>query len=219
MKNAGSDLQDAEGSESGLSVSKVGEKVDGYETRGYKESGVNADAFQKGDEEDDEEEDKEVEKKEEKEDEDEVEKKEDKEEEKEDEDEVEKKEDKEEEKEDEDKKKKKGKKEVEIPSFFKKSVEEVETLVKSISAMQEQINSLSQAVKELSEMPASSKGIMYNDVKPLKKSSEPEMLSKSEVANKLYELQKGGREISTDEIVMVELGSVEMANAIAKKYL
>jgi flagellar biosynthesis GTPase FlhF len=207
MQNAGSDLQQAESTEEGLSTTKVGEKVEGYETRGYKETGVNSAAFQKADEEE----------------EDEVEKKEEKEEEKEEE--VEKKEEKEEEEEDEEdeekkkKSKKAVKKEVELPSFFKKSAEEVESLVKSISAMQEQINSLSQAVKELSETPVESKGIAYNSVKPLKKSAEVEMLSKSEVVNKLFELQKSGKDVSTDEIVMAELGSVEMANAIAKKYL
>jgi hypothetical protein len=221
MQNAGSDLQQAESTEEGLSTTKVGEKVEGYETRGYKETGVNSAAFQKADEEEEDEVEKKEEKEEEKEEE--VEKKEEKEEEKEEE--VEKKEEKEEEEEDEEdeekkkKSKKAVKKEVELPSFFKKSAEEVESLVKSISAMQEQINSLSQAVKELSETPVESKGIAYNSVKPLKKSAEVEMLSKSEVVNKLFELQKSGKDVSTDEIVMAELGSAEMANAIAKKYL
>jgi len=238
--NAGTELQPPAETESGLESSTVSERPEGLDTRGYKESGVNAKAFQKADE-DEAEEKKEKEEKEEtkKSDEDEREKKR-----KElfakfkkadDEDEKnrfekfekaemekadhEKEETEEEEVEEKAKKKMKKCDEEDKKEEVEKSVKMDDSLKKSFEEMQEQIKSLSQAVKDLSEMPVPAKGVMFNNMKPLKKSDESEVLSKSEIVNKLFELQKSGKDISTEEIVKAELGSDESANAIAKKYL
>lgn len=214
LKNAGSELQEAVPSEKGeLPVESASENPEGYTTRGYKEKGVNAPAFQKADEEEEGEEDDEKKKKkvkvkvEEK-----VEKSE-----KDESEELEKSEEKEELEKSEEKEQKEEVKD--LSEELKKSEEKNEALVKSIEAMQEQIKTLAESVKELSESPAQPKGMMYNQFKPLKKSEETEMLSKSDVVNKLFELQKSGKDISTEDIVKAELGSDEAANAIARKYL
>jgi hypothetical protein len=135
----------------------------------------------------------------------------------------------EEEDEDEDKKKKKDEEKVEKKEDkedkedkdLKKSYEiENEELKKSLNSMKEEIASLSVQVKELSNAPVEAKGRMFNNVKPLHKSSEYEALTKSQIANKLLDLYKSGdKDITTEEIAKVELGTDEAAQEMAAKYL
>ena len=102
----------------------------------------------------------------------------------------------------------------------KKSVEEENKLSKSMEALQAQVNELSKAVKDLMDSPNERKGFDYKNIKTLKKSAEEgeELLSKSEVAGKLLDLQKSGKDVAVEDIIKVDLGTDTTANAIAKKY-
>ncbi len=102
----------------------------------------------------------------------------------------------------------------------KKSVEEENKLSKSIETLQAQVNELSKAVKDLMDSPNERKGFDYKNIKTLKKSAEEgeELLSKSEVAGKLLDLQKSGKDVAVEDIIKVDLGTDTTANAIAKKY-
>lgn len=95
---------------------------------------------------------------------------------------------------------------------LKKSVDAMESLMKSyvdekIAPMQSQLASILDAVNKLSNSPAPAKGISYKDVAPLQKSTERgEPLSKSEVADKLFELKKSGTRVDSADIARAEMG-------------
>jgi hypothetical protein len=112
-------------------------------------------------------------------------------------------------------------KSVEELQSLKKSVEGVDALVKSIveeklAPVQAQLTSILDAVKKLADAPIPAKGTSYKDVAPLKKSDErAEMLSKSEVASKLWELKKSGTKVDSVDITKAETGH-DLEKIIAK---
>lgn len=185
-----------------------------------------ADKEEKEEKEEDEKEEKKVEKKEEKE--------EDKEEEKEEKKEMEKgvldeaeekkvvkKEEKEEKEEKKEDKKEEKEEKKEFP--FKKSLEDQEALLKSyvdskISGFESKLTQLTDMVAKLADQPVERKGIAAGQFAPLKKSEDTRILSKSDVASKLFELKKSGKLVETSDIVKAETGSSEDLRTIVDKY-
>lgn len=152
-------------------------------------------------------------------------------------DEAEKSEDKKEDKKDEDKKedkddKKEDDKEDKAP--WMKSVEEVETLKKSVEAQEELMKSyidskiapienrmsdILNAIKEISDTPVARKSVP-SDIQPLTKSimDGPAPLNKSEVIDKMLELKKNGTNVPTDDITRAELGGPTDLDNFVSKY-
>ena len=139
-----------------------------------------------------------------------------------------KKEDKDDKKEDKDDKKEDDK------APWMKSVEEVETLKKSVEAQEELMKSyidskiapiesrmtdILTAIKEISDTPVERKSVP-SDIQPLTKSvmDGPEPLNKSEVINKMFELKKSGTSVPTEDITRAELGSPADLDSFVTKY-
>lgn len=127
-------------------------------------------------------------------------------------------EDKEEEKEDEDKKEKK--------EDMKKSLQESETLMKSyvdnkFSALEERLSKMAEMMESIADAPVERKGVP-SGVKPLHKSADHEVeetLTKSSVADKLFELKKSGTHVDSSDIFSVETSkNYNQLKAIADKY-
>lgn len=109
-------------------------------------------------------------------------------------------------------------------SAMKKSLEASEELMKSyvdskIAPIEDKINSILNAVKELSDMPVARKSIPFN-AQPLTKSELDgvQPLNKSEVINKMLELKKNGVPVPTDDITRVELGGPVDLEKFVNKY-
>lgn len=132
----------------------------------------------------------------------------------------------------EDKDDKKEDKEDKAP--WMKSVEEVETLKKSVEAQEELMKSyidskiapienkmsdILNAIKEISDTPVERKSVPSN-VQPFTKSvmDGPEPLNKSEVIDKMLELKKNGQNVPTDDITRAELGSPADLDNFVTKY-
>lgn len=105
---------------------------------------------------------------------------------------------------------------------LKKSQEESETLFKSyvdqkISPLEKQLSTILDAVNKLANQPVAPKGATAKMV-PLKKSDDSEVapLSKSDVANKLFDLKKSGSSVDSLDIAKAELG--QDLQVITKKY-
>lgn len=115
-----------------------------------------------------------------------------------------------------------------------KSVEEVETLKKSVEAQEELMKSyidskiapienkmsdILNAIKEISDTPVERKSVP-SDIQPLTKSvmDGPEPLNKSEVINKMLELKKNGSHVPTDDITRAELGGPADLDSFVTKY-
>jgi hypothetical protein len=130
--------------------------------------------------------------------------------------------------EDEEKKKEEIKKEEEAHKMdhgeMKKSVEQAETLMKSyvdarLNPIEEKINGLFGLVKELADTPVPAKSVSYKNVTPLNKSEdEVQPLSKSQVANKLFELKKSGTTVDSSDIARAETGGPADLQQISSKY-
>lgn len=112
-------------------------------------------------------------------------------------------------------------KSVEELQGLKKSVDGMDALMKSyvdekLAPVQAQLTTILDAVKKLADSPVPAKGTSYKDVAPLKKSDERgEMLSKSEVASKLWELKKSGTKVDSVDITKAETGH-DLEKIIAK---
>lgn len=106
---------------------------------------------------------------------------------------------------------------------MKKSIEDSETLMKSyvdekMLSLEEKLSKMAAAIEALADTPVERKGVPAG-VAPLHKSAdEVEPLSKSDVANKLFELKKSGQEIDSSDIFRVETGNQLTVNEIANKY-
>jgi hypothetical protein len=106
---------------------------------------------------------------------------------------------------------------------MKKSLKNSESLMKSyvderFSSLEKTISKLAAAVESIADAPVQRKGIPAG-VAPLRKSSEEtESLSKSEVANKLFELKKTGKHVDSADIFKVETGNNLTVLEIANKY-
>lgn len=106
---------------------------------------------------------------------------------------------------------------------MKKSLESMENLMKSyvdekITPLEEKMNSILTAVKELSDMPVERAGVPANAT-PLQKSIEVEPLSKSAVIDKLLELKKSNSSsVPTEDVTRAELGGPADLETLINKY-
>lgn len=106
---------------------------------------------------------------------------------------------------------------------MKKSIDESEALIKSyvdekMGSLEEKLSKMAAAIEALADAPVGRKGVPAG-VAPLHKSAdEVEPLSKSEVAGKLFELKKSGRDVDSSDIFRVETGNDITVNEIATKY-
>jgi hypothetical protein len=99
-----------------------------------------------------------------------------------------------------------------------------EDLIKSyidgkFSDLDKKIEAISQVVAKMADAPVQAKGVP-SGIRPLAKSDEREVqpLAKSEVANKLLELKKSGKDIDSVDIITVETGSDLSVRHIMNKY-
>jgi hypothetical protein len=104
---------------------------------------------------------------------------------------------------------------------LKKSLDGMESLMKSyidekMAPLQTQMATILEAVNKLANSPAPAKGVSYKGVAPLTKSNESaEPLSKSEVASKLFELKKSGSRVDSTDIARAEMGH-DLEKIVAK---
>lgn len=115
-----------------------------------------------------------------------------------------------------------------------KSVEDVETLKKSVEAQEDLMKSyidskiapiegkmsdILAAIKEISDTPVERKSVP-SDIQPLTKSvmDGPEPLNKSEVVEKMFELKKSGTNVPTEDITRAELGGPADLDNFVNKY-
>lgn len=122
-------------------------------------------------------------------------------------------------KEDEDKKDK------DVEEKMKKSLNESNALIKSyvdqrLSPIESKLEVIMDLVKEVANSPVPSKGASYKGVAPLKKSADEgsEVLTKSVVVEKLFELKKSGTRVDSLDITSAELGGQAELTKIANKY-
>lgn len=106
---------------------------------------------------------------------------------------------------------------------MKKSIDESETLMKSYidekySSLEEKLSKMAAAIEAIADAPVARKGIPSGVTALAKSADEVEPMSKTDVANKLFELKKSGQEVNSEDIFRVETGSQENANQIATKY-
>ena len=110
------------------------------------------------------------------------------------------------------------------PFAFKKSEEEMDSLMKSmidnrVKPLENKIDAILNLIKEIADAPAPTKSVSYKDIAPLAKSEEEVMpLNKSEVSSKLWELKKSGAKVDTMDITQAELGSPATLQKIVAKY-
>jgi hypothetical protein len=87
-----------------------------------------------------------------------------------------------------------------------------------VSSLEKAISRLTDLVESIADAPAPRKGVPAG-VAPLHKSQEEsEPLSKSQVANQLFELKKSGKQIDSADIFKVETGNNLTVLEIANKY-
>lgn len=120
-------------------------------------------------------------------------------------------------------KKESKKEEMKEMKEMKKSLEDAEALMKSyvderFSTLEKTISKLAAAVEAIADAPVQRKGIPAGVTALHKSSEEVEPLSKSEVANKLFELKKTGKSVDSADIFKVETGNNLTVLEIANKY-
>jgi len=118
---------------------------------------------------------------------------------------------------------KKSEKEQMEKEEWKKSVEESSTLLKSlvderIKPIEEQLSNIFDLINKIADQPVAPKGVQAKAV-PLMKSEEfsaAELLTKSQVASKLFELKKSGKSVDSLDVTKAEMG--QDLETIVKKY-
>jgi hypothetical protein len=99
----------------------------------------------------------------------------------------------------------------------------MEELMKSymdsrINPLENKINDLVSLVSKLADAPVERKSVPAG-IQPLKKSEDAvKTLSKSDVANKLFELKKSGTKVDSLDLCKVETGSMADVGFVANKY-
>ena len=121
------------------------------------------------------------------------------------------------------KEKEEKKKDMKEMKEMKKSLKESESLMKTyvderFSSLEKTISKLAAAVEAIADAPVQRKGIPAGVTALQKSSEEVEPLSKSEVANKLFELKKTGKSVDSADIFKVETGNDLTVLQIANKY-
>jgi len=104
-----------------------------------------------------------------------------------------------------------------------KSEEDTSTLIKSyvderIQPIEEKLSTIFQLISAMADQPVAPRGVTAKTA-PLLKSNDAsygEVLSKSDLANKLFELKKSGTHVDSLDIAKVEMGQ-DLVN-IVKKY-
>lgn len=126
---------------------------------------------------------------------------------------------------DEDKKDDKDDKSDAKPAFpdLKKSFEDSESLMKSyveerVKPLEDKLSTILDLVNKIADQPVAPKGATARTAAPLTKSVDEgvEPLSKTQVANKLFELKKSGTRVDSLDITKAEMG--QDLQQIAKKY-
>ena len=129
---------------------------------------------------------------------------------------------------DEDKKKKKDdgdadKDDKDDMKDLKKSVQDSQSLMKSyvdqkMNSLEEKLSKMTAAIESLANAPVSRKSVPAGISALHKSADEVEPLSKADLANKLFELKKSGKEVDSSDIFRVETGNQSTAIEIANKY-
>jgi hypothetical protein len=107
--------------------------------------------------------------------------------------------------------------------YVKKSLDEHNALMKSyidgrIESLESKLGSILDLVKKVADQPVAPKGASAKNFAILSKSSdEKATLTKSQVADKLFELKKSGKQVDSADITAAELGSTDL-NQIINKY-
>lgn len=106
---------------------------------------------------------------------------------------------------------------------MKKSIDASEALMKSYidekySSLEDKLSKMAAAIEAIADAPVARKGIPSGVTALAKSADAIEPMSKSEVANKLFELKKSGQSVNSEDIFRVETGNLENANLIASKY-
>ena len=106
---------------------------------------------------------------------------------------------------------------------MKKSIDQTESLMKSyidvkMSDINEKLSKMAAMIETIADAPVSRRSVPAG-IAPLHKSTEElEPMNKSEVADKLFELKKSGKEIDSMDVFRVETGNQATVNQIATKY-
>ena len=106
---------------------------------------------------------------------------------------------------------------------MKKSLEATESLMKSyvdekFSTLEERLSKMASAIESLANAPVGRRGVPAG-VQALAKSADEEVLTKSNVANKLMDLKKSGTYVDSSDIFTVETcKSYGELKAVADKY-
>ncbi len=106
---------------------------------------------------------------------------------------------------------------------IKKSLEAHDALMKSyidgrISTLEGKLGGILDLVKKIADQPVAPKGASAKNFQVLTKgANEVAPLSKSQVADKLFELKKSGKPVDSADITAAELGSTDL-NSIITKY-
>jgi hypothetical protein len=105
--------------------------------------------------------------------------------------------------------------------FMKKSLEESESLMKSyveerVKPLEDKLTTILDLVNKIADQPVAPKGATIRSTPLFKSDSEVEPLSKSQVANKLFDLKKSGTRVDSADIARVEMG--QDLQQIIKKY-
>lgn len=113
--------------------------------------------------------------------------------------------------------------EEEEKEHMKKSLQESEALIKSyvdkrFSELEKTISRLVDVVESIADAPAPRKGVPAGFTALQKSQEEQEPLSKSQVANQLFELKKSGKQVDSADIFKVETGNNLTVLEIANKY-
>lgn len=106
---------------------------------------------------------------------------------------------------------------------MKKSLEDSESLMKSfveqrVAPLEAKLSTILDLVNKIADQPVAPKGATARTTPLLKSADEgvSEPLTKSEVANKLFELKKSGTKVDSNDIVKAEMG--QDLKTIIKKY-
>jgi hypothetical protein len=105
--------------------------------------------------------------------------------------------------------------------FMKKSLEESESLMKSyveerVKPLEDKLTTILELVNKIADQPVAPKGTTIKSAPLFKSSQEVEPLTKSQVANKLFDLKKSGTRVDSADIAMAEMG--QDLQQIIKKY-
>jgi len=86
-----------------------------------------------------------------------------------------------------------------------------------VKPLEDKLSTILDLVNKIADQPVQAKGITARTI-PLMKSSDNaiETLSKAQVANKLFELKKSGKQVDSLDVARAEMGQ-DLANII-KKY-